>query len=231
MTRRSQRGTIDNRPLLWIVPIFVVIGWYSWPGRPDIFTPTVIKWLVTVGAVLAAIFVVALLFHLREHAHKKKIAKAVGCELTPEFQHRGWGQSSIVYYVVPLQRHGHAVKLVPSRHSACVTLEIAHAQAVPFTLQAAPDGGITVDEAGQGAAEAFLDEPIRSNLARMARVGTTPAVPAVVVKVGPDSLSISREGAMSVEETLLFLDLCWPVVDRALALCYGKTVPDVTARP
>jgi len=36
---------------------------------------------------------------------------------------------------------------------------------------------------------------------------------------------------MSVEETLLFLDLCWPVVDRALALCYGKPGVEVTARP
>src|SRR5688572_19184121 len=211
---RSQRGMIDNRPLLWIVPIFVVIGWYSWPGRPDIFTPTVIKWLVGGGAVLAAIFVVALFFHLREQAHKKNVAKAVGSELTPEFQRRGWGQSDLVYYVVPMQRHGHTVKLVPSRHSAYVTVEIARAQAVPFTVRVAPDGGITVEEAGREAAEAFLDERVRFNLARMASVGTAPVVPAVVVRVGTDSLSISRDGAMSVDETLLFLDLCWPVVDR-----------------
>jgi hypothetical protein len=222
VTWRSQRGTIDNRPLLWIVPIFVVIGWYSWPGRPDIFTPTVIKWLVAVGAVLAAIFVVALLFHLREHAHKKKVAKAVGSELTPEFQHRGWGQSSIVYYVVWTQRHGHKIKLVPSRRASHLTLEVARGQADPFRLSVAPGGEIRIEDAGRGAAEAFLDERAQANLVRMARVGTTPADHAVVVSVGSESLYVSREGAMNVQETLLFLDLCWPVVDRALAHCFGK---------
>src|SRR5687767_6310267 len=228
---RSQRGMIDNRPLLWIVPIFVAIGWYSWPGRPEIFTPTVIKWPVGGGAVLAAIFVVALFFHLRAPAHKKKVAEGVGGELTPEFQRRGWGQSDLVYYVVPMQRHGHTVKIVPSRRASYVTLEVAGGQADPFRLSVARGGEIRIDDAGRGAAETFLDEQARANLVRMATVGTTPADPAVVVTVGPDSLSISRDGTMSVEETLLFLDLCWPVVDRTLALSYGKPVTDVSARP
>ena len=231
MTRRSQRGTIDNRALLWIVPIFVVIGWYSWPGRPEIFTPTVIKWLAAGGALLAAIFVVVLFFHLREQAHKKKVAKAVGSELTPEFQHRGWGQSDLVYYVVPMQRHGHRIKLVPSRRASYVTLEVVRGQADPFRVSVAPGGEIRIEDETRAAAEAFLDEQARANLVRMAKVGTTPADPAVVVRVGPDSLSISRDGTMSVEETLLFLDLCWPVVDRTLALSYGKPVTDVSARP
>ena len=158
-------------------------------------------------------------------------AKAAGSELTTEYKHRSWGQSDLVYYVVPLQRHGHKVKLVPSRRASYLTLEVTRGQAASFRLSVAPGGEIRIEEEGRGAAEAFLDEQARANLARMARVGTTPVDPAVVVRVGPDSLSISREGAMSVEETLLFLDLCWPVVDRALALCYGKTVTDVTARP
>lgn len=224
MTRRSQRGTIDNRPLFWIVPILVVVGWYNWPGgRPEIFTPTVIKWLVAGGAVLAAILAVVLFFHLREQAHKKKIARAVGSELTPEFQSRGWGQSDLVYYVVPMQRHGHKIKLVPSRLASYVTLEVARGQADPFRVSAAPGGEISVEDEGRGAAEAFLDERIRSNLARMAAIGG-PAAPAIVMTIGAGHVTIYHGGAMNVSETLLFLELCWPVLDRALAHCFGQPV-------
>ena len=224
MKRRLQRGYIDNSPLLWIIPILVFIGWYNMPNRPEIFTPTVIKWLVAGGAVIAAIFVVALLLYLREQAYKKKVAKAVGSELTTEYQHRSWGQSDLVHYVVPMQRHGHKIKLVPSRRESHLTLEVVRGQAEPFRLSVAPGGEIRIEDAGRGAAEAFLDERARANLARMARVGATPADPAVVVSVGSESLYVSREGAMSVGETLLFLNLAWPIIDRALAQCFGKPV-------
>lgn len=224
MKRHLQRGTIDNSPLLWIVPILAAVAWYSWPGRPEIFTPTVIKWLVAGGAVLAAIFVVALLLHLREQAHKKNVAKAVGSELTPEFQRRGWGQSDLVYYIVPMQRHGHKIKLVPSRRASSLTLEVVGGHADPFRMSVTPAGEIRIEDAGRGAAEAFLDERVRANLVRMARVGTTPADPAVVVSVGRESLFVSRDGTMSVRETLLFLNLSWPIIDRALAQCFGKPV-------
>jgi hypothetical protein len=226
VNRRSQRGTIDNRPLLWIVPILVLVGWYNWPGgRSEIFTPTVATWLIAGGAALVAIFAIGFYVtargEARDAAHRREVAQAVGSKVELEFQ-GGWGQTSAHYYV-PMRRHDYPVKLAPTRGSTVVVLEVDGGGAPRFAIDVAPDGAITAREAGREAAETFLDERVRSNLASMAKIGK-PAGLAILVAAGPDRLSISRYGAMSVEETLLFLDLCWPVVDRALALCYGKPV-------
>lgn len=229
MNRRAQRGTIDNSPLLWIVPILALVAWYNWPGGPpDLFgiaATTWFTWLAWIGGGLLALMVIAGFvvrrLEARDEAHRREVARAVGSTVEVEFR-GGWGQSTIHYYV-PMRRHDHPVKLALTRGSTVVVLEVDGGGAPRFAIDVAPDGAITAREAGREAAEAFLDERVRSNLASMAKIGK-PAGLAIVVVAGPDRLSISRYGAMSVEETLLFLDLCWPVVDRALAHCFGQPV-------
>lgn len=223
MKGSRQRGTIDNRPVFVIVPILVAIGWYNWPGgRPEIFTPTVIGWLVA-GAVLVAVIVgVALFLWARVRAYRRDVARAVGSEVTSEY-HSSWGQSSVEYFV-PMQRRGYPVKLTLHHTSTFATLEVSGGQAVPFRISGGPDGSVSIEDgAGEAAAQAFLDERVRSNLGRMAQTGK-PANPAIIVTVGSAHVTIYKDGTMNVRETLLFLNLCWPVFDRALAACFDAPI-------
>lgn len=223
MTRRLQRGTIDNRPFFWIVLVLVAIGWYNWPGgRPEVFTPTVVNWLVGIGLVLAALFALGLFSWRRDQAYRREVARGLGGELVRD--HRTtFGQSTVEYWVA-VSRNGCRGKITLDRHWIRATLEVPGGQPAPFSLTATPEGAIAASEAdGREAAEAFLDEQVRSNLARMAVIGK-PANPAVVMTVGPGHVTVYRQGTMGASETLQFLELCWPVVDRALAHCFGQPV-------
>ena len=227
MNRRTQRGTIDHSPLLWILPILVLVGWYNWPGGPpDLFGIPATTWFTwiawIIGGLLALMVIAGFVvrrLEAREDAHRQEVARAVGSKVELEFR-GGWGRSTIHYYV-PLRRHDYPVKVRPSRGSTDVVLEVERGGATPFAIDVAPDGTVNPRAAGQDAARAFLDERMLSSLAGMAKIGK-PAGLALLVVARPDSLAISRYGAMSVQETLLFLDLCWPVLDRALAHCFGR---------
>ena len=227
MNRRAQRGTIDNSPLLWIVPVLALFAWYNWPGGPpDLFGVAAITWFTWIawmgGGVVVLLtiggFVVRRL-NARDDAHRQEVARLVGSKVEIEFQ-GGWGQST-GYFYVPMRRRDYPVQLMPEPGSTQVVLRVEGGRAPRFAIDVARDGAASVRQDGREAGERFLDGRVRANLAAIARIGS-PAGLAVRVVSEPGSLVIQRYGTMSPRETLLFLNLCWPVFDRGLEACFDQ---------
>jgi hypothetical protein len=228
VNRRSQRGTIDNSPLLWIVPILALIAWYKWPGGPpDLFGIAATTWFTWIawigGSVLVLMVIVGFVVRRREARDLERmneVARVLGSELDIRFS-GGWGRSTIVYSV-NYARAGRAVTVYPVSGATAANLDVAGAHAVPFSLTF-EKGAATVTEHGPGPSRSgeFLDAGVRASLERMERIGED-RYRAVTIIVAPDSVLITKHGRISPGETLLFLDLAWPVFDRALAACFGQ---------
>jgi hypothetical protein len=216
---RSQRGTVENGPVFVIVLILVVIGWANWPGG----APRWIGW--TAGGLLALLIAAGILVHLlgkHQLRRMSEVARALGSELRSE-SHTAFGQTT-TYHQVTYRRGGRTVTLDLTSGSTAATLEVPGGKA--GSINARVEGGVeavTAQEQDRPRVERLLDAQVRSNLERMERIGRDP-YRAVFLSVNPSSVTITKHGRMSPRETLLFLNLCWPVLDRALAACFELAV-------
>jgi hypothetical protein len=225
--KRSQRGTIDNRPVLAIFAILAVVAWLSWPGGgPGAHGGVATAWIAGIGAGLLALLVIGrFAFHrkeVRQLRHMNEVARALGSELRREVS-GGFGRATVAN-LVTYRRGERTVTIDLTSGATATTLDMGGAKADPFSLRY-HEGAETVTDYGMGTPrpEEFFDARVRMNLERMERIGRD-YYRAVSVIVTPASVTITKHGRISARETLLFLNLCWPVFDRAAAVCFGQPV-------
>lgn len=218
MKTRAQRGIIDNRPVYVILLIIGVIVWASWPGAPN--------WIAwTAGALLALLIAAAVIGYLLEARNVERfseVARVLGSELRRE-SFTAFGQTT-TYHQLTYRRGGRTLTLDLTSGSTVATLEVPGGKAGSIHVKV--EGGVetvTADERDRPRAERFVDARVQANLERMERIGKD-HYRAVSLNVTQSRVVIAKHGRMSARETLLFLNLCWPVFDRALTVCFGREV-------
>lgn len=149
----------------------------------------------------------------------RKVARSLGAEVTAEEQPI-WGGKTAMAYRVPWQRGGREGTLLLDVSGTIATLRVPGGNAAALELTTFDSGEPVVGEgAGTPAASAFLSEQVRANLARIERLGRRRALS---VSVGAQGVTIYKHTHFGAKKTLLFLELCGPVFDRALEACFGE---------
>jgi hypothetical protein len=177
------------------------------------------------AGLLVLLMVAGVVIYRREARQLKRVnevAQALGGELRRESR-TAFGQTT-TYHKVTYQRGERTVTLDLTSGGTLATLAVPGGKADWLSLKF--EGGVevvTAQEQDRARADEFLDARVRANLERMERVGKDP-YRAVSVNVAQDTVAISKNGRLSARETLLFLNLCWPVFDRALSVYFGKAV-------
>jgi hypothetical protein len=182
-----------------------------------------VGWIVV--GLLALLVIAGVVVHRRDARQLKRmseVAQALGGELKSE-SHTAFGQTT-TYHKVTYQRGERTVTLDLTSDATVATLAVPGGKADWLSVKF--EGGVevvTAQEQDRARADEFLDARVRGNLERMERIGRDP-YRAVSITASRDTVAISRHGRLSARETLLFLNLCWPVFDRALAVYFGKVV-------
>lgn len=223
MNSRAQRGTIDNAPVLWCLLIIGAVAFYNWPGAREMVNFAVVGWIA--GGLVLLFIVLGVLAHradARHIAHLRELARAMGSELTTESR-TAFGRTT-THHTASYRRAGRTVSVQFAGGAIYASLDAPGGADAWFSVKAEDGGGPVVQRGEKDTRSGlFLDERVRANLASMARIGKDRYRP-VIATVTPGSVTICKYGEMTAREALLFLNLCWPVFDRALAACFDAPV-------
>lgn len=222
MNARAQLGRMDNTAAVWIPMILVAVGFFNYPGERTALAYTVLA-LVEAG-LLAALWAIGGLPFLDSALREsiaRKVARSLDSEVTSE-EHRIWGGDTAMSYSVPWQHGGRIVMLTLDVSGTIAALQVPDGHGAPVDLNTFDSGELIVKEGeGKARGESFLDERARANLARIERIGGRRALS---VSVHPNAVIVYKHTHFRAKKTLLFLNLCRPVFDRALAVCFGLPV-------
>jgi hypothetical protein len=150
----------------------------------------------------------------------RKVARALGAEATAEEQ-AIWGGKTAMAYWVPWRHGGREATLLLDVSGTIATLRVPRGNGTVLELTTFDTGEPVIGEgAGTPCAPSFLDERVRASLARIERIGRRRALS---VSIGAQGVTIYKHTHFGAKETLLFLELCEPVFDRALETCFAET--------
>ena len=155
----------------------------------------------------------------------RKVARSLGTEVTAEEQPI-WGGKTAMAYWVPWRRGAREATLLLDVSGTIATLRVPGGKGAALELSTLNSGELVVAEgAGTPAANSLLDERVRASLARIERIGRRRALS---VSVGAQGVTIYKHTHFGAKKTLLFLELCGPVFDRALEACFGERAEAVS---
>lgn len=219
MSARGQRGTIDNTPVLWILLVLGAVAYFNLPGERAFGTTVAfaVAGLALAGLV-AAISLAPLLQSLGSRGFAEKVARELGGQVEVSYR-SAWGRT-VTEYRVAVTHRGRPLMLNVGAGSITVSHLVPGARVTSFTVMPGETGELKIEGPGRDHGAPLLDERVRENLTRIRELGT---LRGVILQVYDDTVLVSKSG-IDEKSARLLLNLCHPVVDRALSTVFGVPV-------